>query len=85
MHPFFKDHLKYGLPEVLDIQKLVRSNPKVKQIRVVGQSLNLKARERLMQIYITKNILVYYFYLKGLMLLVPALRLMNKKPCYRKK
>lgn len=83
MHHFFADHLEYGLPEVSDIEKYSFNNKKVKYFKIVGQYLNLNAREWLMKFFITKSKLGYYFYLKGLMPLVPILAKMNTKPCYR--
>lgn len=81
MHPYFKDHLEYGLPEVEDLISL--KNKKIKEIKKIGEFLNLKVREGIMKIFITTNPLQYYFYLKGLMCLVPIFRRFNRKPCYR--
>lgn len=83
MHPFFKEHLENGLPEVEDIKKLLDKNKKVIYTKVVGQYLSFSVREKLMKIFITNRKLQYYFYLKGLMPLVPLLRRMNALPCYR--
>lgn len=83
MHPFFEEHLKLGLPEVEDVIKILKQNKRVLNIEIYDGFLNLGVREKLMKIYITNNKLVYYFYLKGLMPLVPILRLFNKKPTYR--
>jgi ubiquinone/menaquinone biosynthesis C-methylase UbiE len=83
MHNFFKDHLEFGLPEVSDMEKISGKMGKVKSFKVIGEYFNLGIRKTLMHIYITKNKLVYYFYLKGMMPLVPFLSALNKKPCYR--
>ncbi len=83
MHSFFEDHLKFGLPEIKDIEAVGLRNKKVKQVELIGNYLNLKVREWLMKFFITKNKLVFYFYLKGLMLIVPVLRILNGPPCYR--
>lgn len=83
MHPFFKDHLEYGLPEVEDIFQMVKKNRRVKNIEIKGEYLNLKLREKLMKLFITNNEVVFYFYLKGLMPIVPFFKNMNKKPTYR--
>lgn len=82
MHKFFKDHLKYGLPEISDVNKYVENNTKVKKIEMVGNYLNLKVREQIMKFFLGGKF-SYYFYLKGLMFLVPLLKLLNQKPCYR--
>lgn len=83
MHPYFEDHLRYGLPEVEDVVSIGSENEKIREIRVIGEYLNLGAREFLMKFFITKNKFIFYFYLKGLMFLVPLFRKLNQKPCYR--
>lgn len=83
MHKFFAEHIKNGLPTIDDIDKYVGNNPKVEKTKVVGHFLNLRARELLMKIFITDSKLQYYFYLKGMMLLVPLFLHFNKSPCYR--
>lgn len=83
MHPFFKEHLENGLPEIEDIKKILEKNKKVVYLKVVGQYLNLSVREKIMKIFITENKLQFYFYLKGLMPIVPILRRFNSSPCYR--
>lgn len=84
MHPFFIDHLENGLPEVSDIYAVLSPNKRVLGIELVGRYFNLKVRRWLMTFFITNNKLVYYFYLKGLMPLVPFLRFLNMEPTYRK-
>ena len=76
-HHFLQEHLRYGLPEVSDI--LNYKNPKIVTIDIVGEYLNLRVREWLMLNFIKH----YHFYLKGLMFLVPILKWLNHKPCYR--
>jgi ubiquinone/menaquinone biosynthesis C-methylase UbiE len=82
-HHFFEEHLKYGLPEVEDIEKIVEQNKKVKSVKIIGHFLNLTARNFLMKRFISKNKFGFYFYLKGMMFLVPIFRKMNKEPAYR--
>ncbi len=84
LHPFFADHIEYGLPEVEDVEEWVRNNAKVKSIEDAGQYFNLGVRQMLMKFFITDKKPVFYFYLKGLMPLVPFLRRVNKPPCYRR-
>lgn len=81
-HPFFAEHLQYGLPEVSEIINITQKNPQVKSITKVGDYLNLTVREFIMRIYLSGK-LGYYFYLKGLMFLVPLLKHLNSPPCYR--
>lgn len=83
MHHFFADHLKYGLPEVSEIEGYIAGSDKVKNFKIVSEYLNLQVREWLMKFFITKERLGYYFYLKGLMPIVPILTRLNSKPCYR--
>lgn len=83
IHPFFKEHLEYGLPEVETIVKQLKKNKHVISVTIVGEYFNLDVREKLMKLFINKKRLVFYFYLKGLMPLVPLLKKMNKKPTYR--
>lgn len=83
MHPFFKEHLENGLPEVEDVKTSLDKNKKVIYIKVVGQYLSLLAREKIMKIFITNNKLQFYFYLKGLMPFIPIFRKLNSPPCYR--
>lgn len=83
MHPYFKDHLKLGLPDSNEVREEIRANKKVKEVRVIGNYLNLNVRKLLMKFFISNNKLMFYFYLKGLMPLVPLLRNFNGSPCYR--
>lgn len=83
MHKFFIDHLKFGLPEIGDIKRYLKNNSKVKKIQVQGYYLNLNVRNWIMEFFISENKLSYYFYLKGLMFLIPVIRHLNQKPCYR--
>lgn len=83
IHPFFKDHLEYGLPEIGEIENWSKKIKKVKNIKIVGEFFNLGLRKKLMRLFITQNKLIFYFYLKGLMPAVFLLRKFNKKPCYR--
>lgn len=84
MHQFFKDHLEYGLPEVENVKKIILKNKKVKSVGVSEEYFNLAVRRQLMKSFMSKTKIGYYFYLKGLMPLVPILRMLNKKPGYRK-
>lgn len=83
MHQFFKEHLELGLPEVEEVILMANKNSKVRSVKIVGEYFSLVVRSLLMKIFITNNRLIYYFYLKGLMVFVPLLKLMNNKPCYR--
>lgn len=80
-HPFFAEHLKYGLPDPADI--LSFHYPKVLVVQKIGESLNLRVRYLLMRLFVSRHKSVYYVYLKGLMVFVPLLRHFNRPPCYR--
>jgi len=84
MHYFFIEHLKYGLPETKEVERILKKNKKVKDTKIVGRYFNLRVRKWLMKRFISRTKLGYYFYLKGLMLIVPMLRGMNSDPCYRR-
>lgn len=83
MHPYFKDHLELGIPEVSNVKKWVEKSKKVQEVKIIGSYFNLGLRKQLMKLFISKRKLIFYFYLKGLMPLVPLLRYFNNKPCYR--
>lgn len=83
LHPYFEEHLKFGLPDISRIIGFLTRNKKIRKAEKVGEYLNLNVRSWIMKIYLSKNKLQYFFYLKGLMLFVPIFRLMNFKPCYR--
>lgn len=83
MHKYLKEHLDYGLPEVEDILNIAKQSPKVKSAVKMGEFLNLGVRRILMNFFISKYKIVFFFYLKGLMFLVPILKHCNFKPCYR--
>lgn len=83
---FLAEHAKFGLPS--NDQILVSLD---KSLRLLGKKakiksypiLNLTIRKFLMRTWITKSKLIYYLYLKGFMLLVPALKYVNFGNCYR--
>lgn len=84
MHRFLEEHLEYGLPEVEEVVKNLKSYPKIRSVKIVGSFLNLNLRRFLMHFFITSNKLIFYFYLKGLMFFVPIFKKINNPPCYRK-
>lgn len=83
---FLAEHTKFGLPStdqiLVTIDKALRLLDKKAKIRSYP-ILNLAVRNILMRTWITKSKLMYYLYLKGLMLLVPILKYANFGNCYR--
>lgn len=84
---FLAEHVKNGLPRadqiLVTIDKSLRLLGKKAKIQSYP-TLNLTVRNILMRIWITKSKLIYYLYLKGFMLLVPALIYANFGNCYRR-
>ena len=84
---FLDEHVKHGLPKTNEILIYVdRSLRKLDKTAKVESypNLNLNVRKFLMNMYISKNKLKYYFYLKGLLLAVPILRYLNLGQTYRR-
>lgn len=84
---FLSEHVQNGLPSANEILVIFdRVSRKLnKKTRVSSRPLlNLKIREVLMKTWITKNKYVYYLYLKGYLILVPLLTLINWGNCYRR-
>lgn len=83
IHPYFKDHLEYGLPEEKDINQALGSQGRVKKITRIGTFTNLWIRTLIMKLFISRSRLNYYLYLKGLMPLIFLLKRLNFGPTYR--
>lgn len=84
---FLDEHVKNGLPSVDDIlvtidksKRLLGKTAKVKSY----PNLNLTIRNILMKTWISKNKFIYYFYMKGCLLLLPFLKIANFGNCYRR-
>ncbi len=81
--PFLKEHLKYGLPESVEVISLIKSAAKKlgKKVSIRQQGdRNLSLRRWLMQGWMTKNPLINFFFRKVLLLFLPILFLFDKKP-----
>lgn len=84
---FLSQHVQNGLPSTNEILVIFdRLSRKLnKEAKITSKPLlNLKIREILMRTWITKNRYIYYLYLKGYLILIPLLRIMNWGNCYRK-
>jgi len=84
---FLDEHVKYGLPQSEEILVYIDKCKRLlnKKIKITSYpNLNLFVRNLLMRTWITKNKYIYYFYLKGLLLLVPILKYCNFGKTYRK-
>ena len=84
---FLEEHVKNGLPTsdqiFIYIDKSLRKLEKKAKI-TSRPLLNLFIRNILMRTWISKNKFIYYLYLKGLLLLLPILKLANFGNCYRR-
>lgn len=76
-YPFFKEHLKFGLPTVDEIMSLMGDNVRVEE----NESLIL--RDFLMRGWMTKNFPAKVFYRKILLLAIPFFKIFNSPPHYR--
>lgn len=84
---FLEEHVQNGLPKTDEILVYIdRSLRKLdKKAKTTSYpNLNLHIRKFVMLAWITKNKLLYYFYLKGLLLFVPILRHANFGKAYRR-
>lgn len=84
---FLSQHVENGLPSTNEILVIFdRLSRKLnKKTKITSKPLlNLKIREILMKTWITKNRYTYYLYLKGYLIFMPFLALMNWGNCYRK-
>ena len=84
---FLKEHVENGLPKVeeilVTIDKSLRKMNKDAKVKSFP-NLNLKVRKILMKTWISKNLLMYYLYMKGYLLLLPFLKYANFGNCYRR-
>jgi len=84
---YLEEHVSNGLPKTEEIlvfidKSLRKLNKKAKVESF--PNLNLVAREILMKTWITKSKFSYYLYLKGYLLFMPFLKLLNFGNCYRR-
>ena len=84
---YLKEHVSNGLPKTEEvlvfIDKSLRKLNKKAKVESFP-NLNLFVREILMRTWISKSKFSYYLYLKGFLLLLPLLKLLNFGNCYRK-
>ena len=84
---YLEEHVSNGLPKTEEIlvfidKSLRKLNKKAKVESY--PNLNLFVREILMKTWITKSKFSYYLYLKGYLLFLPFLKLLNFGNCYRR-
>src|SRR3990167_183149 len=84
---YLEEHVSNGLPKTEEVlvfidQSLRKLNKKAKVESF--PNLNLFVREILMKTWITKSKFSYYLYLKGYLLFLPFLKLLNFGNCYRR-
>lgn len=84
---FLDEHVKNGLPKneqmLVYIDKAKRDLKKQAKVKSYS-NLNLTVRSSIMKTWITKNKYLYYFYLKGLLFLIPILKYCNFGKTYRR-
>lgn len=84
---FLEEQIKFGLPEVKDILKIINNAAKILNkkidIRIINNE-NLSLRLILMKGWMTNSILDNFFYRKIMLFAIPLLRLFNNEPVYRK-
>jgi hypothetical protein len=84
---FLTEHVQNGLPKndeiLVTIDKSLRSLGKTAKVSS-KPLLNLAIRKLIMYTWISQNRYVYYTYMKGYLLLLPLLRLVNFGNCYRR-
>ena len=85
-HPFFTDHLQYGLPTqtsiIAAIDQARADKDKITQIEILP-NLNLSLRFFLMKGWISINPITNLIHRKILLFFLPILRLFNHPPVYR--
>lgn len=84
---YLVEHVTNGLPKTEEIlvfidKSLRKLNKKAKVESF--PNLNLSVREILMRTWISNSKFFYYLYLKGFLLLLPLLKLLNFGNCYRR-
>ena len=81
------EHVSNGLPKTEEvlvfIDKSLRKLNKKAKVESYP-NLNLFVREILMKTWISKSKFFYYFYMKGFLLFLPLLKLLNFGNCYRR-
>lgn len=84
---YLEEHVSNGLPKTEEVLVFIdKSLRKLNKKAKVESSpnLNLFVREILMKTWITKSKFSYYLYLKGYLLFLPFLKLLNFGNCYRR-
>ncbi|MBI2009621.1 MAG: class I SAM-dependent methyltransferase [Candidatus Chisholmbacteria bacterium] len=81
--PFLKEQVNYGLPETADVRRWIttaaRNTRKEISIQTSGNR-NLRLRSFLMQGWMNQNLLVNIFFRKILLIFLPLLALIDKRP-----
>ena len=84
---YLEEHVSNGLPKTEEVLVFVDKSLRklAKKAKVESfPNLNLFVREILMRTWISKSKFFYYLYLKGFLLLLPLLRILNFGNCYRR-
>jgi len=84
---YLEEHVLNGLPNTEEVLVAIDQSLRklAKKAKVESfPNLNLFVREILMKTWITKSKFSYYLYLKGYLLFLPFLKLLNLGNCYRR-
>ena len=85
-YKFADEHIKYGLPEAVDILNYIEKAAKQRQKKIkvtVKGNFNLGLRRFLMWGWASRNIFVNILFRKAFLLLIPIFRWLDKEPYYR--
>lgn len=85
-HPFFSDHLKYGLPKKEEVLRMIKDEMAILQrkgeIRNFG-NINLSLRKFLMSGWMTTNPAIDFFFRKAMLPFIPIFCHFNQESYYR--
>lgn len=85
--PFYKEHIKYGLPTFqfmnATIRKVAEESKRKITIEVEG-NINLALHRFLMKGWMTRNFLIDIIFRKIFLLIIPLMLIFNYEPTYRK-
>lgn len=85
--PFYKEHIKYGLPTLqfmnATIRKVAEKSKRKITIEVEG-NINLTLHRFLMKGWMTRNFIIDVIFRKLFLLFIPVMRELNYEPTYRK-
>ncbi len=85
--PFYKQHLKFGLPKkdwINDTIKQITKKQKSNVLIEIEGNVNLSLHRFLMKGWMTRNFIIDLIFRKFFLVFIPILRFINIEPTYRK-